>query len=227
MTKRLSGVANRLNASRSATDRTSSASKGPKLLAAQPLAGARPILRADHAADHQKHGEHNIDRLVRRRLNDRRISGDKNDLKQRCADYHIGRNPQKIDHRRHHDESAANAHYRGQKPDERAEPDDRDGGDIELGDFEAQLQRQPVNPVMLARLLEISRRPQSCAGAVCARIRSASDRRPLPKTRHRGWKRQGRAGQAAAGENPRAEVEPIMPPSSSTDPSLKSIALRL
>ena len=57
---------------------------------------------------------------------------------------------QQVDQRRHHDEAAADAHDRRQEADAGAEREHRDDADEQLRGLEPHLQRQPVDPVVLA-----------------------------------------------------------------------------
>ena len=126
----------------------------PELLAAQPLAGLGAVLRAGDAARHQQEGEHDVDRLVGGGMDQRGVGGDEDDLEQRGADDDVGRHFQEIDQRRHHDEAAADAHDRRQEADAGAEAEHRDDADEQLRGPEPHLQRQPVDPVVLAGLLQ-------------------------------------------------------------------------
>ena len=112
---------------------------------------------ADDAADDQQQGQHDIDGIVRRGVQHRGVGRDKDDLEQRSADHDFGRHAQQIDHGRHHDEPAADAHNCGQDADQNADQQGRDDRNIKARDAKLDLERQIVDPVvMLARL--------ACAG---------------------------------------------------------------
>ena len=106
---------------------------------------------------------------VKRRMQHGDDGGDEDDLKDRRADHDIGRHAQQIDHRRHHDEAAADAEKGGEQADHRADHERRDGADIETRARKAQLERQAVNPIVLSGL------PRR--GAACRRARACSARR--------------------------------------------------
>ena len=89
-------------------------------------------------------------------VHERRVGRDEDDLEQRGADDDVGRHLQQIDQRRHHDEAAADAHDRRQEADAGAEAEHRDDADEELRGAEAHLQRQAVDPVVLARAASAS-----------------------------------------------------------------------
>ncbi len=64
----------------------------------------------------------------------------------------IGRDAQEIDHRRHHDEAAADTHDRRQDADAEAKADHRNDAQIDLRFLEAHLQRQAMHPAVMTRL---------------------------------------------------------------------------
>ena len=111
-------------------------------------------LPADDTGDHQHEGQNDIDGIVGRGLDDDGIGGHEDDLEQRGADDDIGRDAQEIDHCRHHDEAAADTHHRCQDADAEAECCDRDDAQIDLGFFEPHLQRQAMDPIVMARPLQ-------------------------------------------------------------------------
>ena len=123
-----------------------------QLLALEASAGRGPELRADDAADDQQHRQHDIDRLVLHGLQQRRHCRHEDDLEQRGADDDAGRHAQQVDHGRHHDEAAADAHDRRHEADEGADHRRRDGADVELRAVKAHLERQAVHPAVLAGL---------------------------------------------------------------------------
>ena len=81
-----------------------------QLLALQALAGNRAELRADDAAGHQDHRQHDIDIVVLGGMQHRGRRGQEDDLEQRGPDHDVGRHAQEVDHGRDHDEAAAHAH---------------------------------------------------------------------------------------------------------------------
>ena len=81
---------------------------------------ARAVFRSVNRAEDQRAGEKRIDRVIDARLHDAHRSGREQQLEHRGADHDLGRHLQEINHHRHHDESAAYAHQRGEHADERA-----------------------------------------------------------------------------------------------------------
>ena len=90
----------------------------------------RAELRADHPADQKQDRQHHIDRIVGGGMQHGGKCGDENDLKQRCAHHNFRRHAEQVNHRRHHDETAADAHDRGQYANCNADNDGWDDGDI-------------------------------------------------------------------------------------------------
>ena len=86
------------------------------LVAADVLPDARAELRPDDAADHQDDRQHRVDRIVGERVEHGRHGHGGDDLDERGADDDVGRNAQEVDERRHHDEAAADAEERAEKP---------------------------------------------------------------------------------------------------------------
>ena len=66
-------------------------------------------------------GKQRIECLIEDRIEDGYGRGDEDDLKQRRADADIGRHAEEVDHRRHHDEPAADAEDRSEEPDDGAD----------------------------------------------------------------------------------------------------------
>ncbi len=58
--------------------------QGAQLFGPKPLADPHAILSTDDAGDHQLKRENDIDRVVQRRLDHRRIGGHEDDLEKRC-----------------------------------------------------------------------------------------------------------------------------------------------
>ena len=114
----------------------------------QPQFGAN--LRADHAADQQGNGQHHIHCLTFDCVHHGGECGDKDDLEQRCSDHHLGWHPQNIDHRRHHDEPATNAHNGRQNPDDQAGGDRGDDADIQARSTKTGFERQFLQARMAA-----------------------------------------------------------------------------
>src|SRR5688572_19605043 len=108
-----------------------------EILAAQELAGARPHLRAHDAADDEEDGEDDVDRVRRRRQEQRRHRRHEHDLELRGADDGQGRHAEQVDHGRHHDKAAADAHDRGEDADDEADGGRRDRADVKLRAAEA------------------------------------------------------------------------------------------
>ena len=67
-----------------------------------------------HAADEQQQRENHVDRLIDRGLQERRIGSDKDDLEEGCANDHLGRHTEKVNHGGDHNETAADAHDGGE-----------------------------------------------------------------------------------------------------------------
>ena len=97
-------------------------------------------------------------------------AADEHDLKQRRADDDARRHAQEIDHRRDHNETTADAHDRRHEADKHADDDRRQYTDVKLRALEAHLERQPVDPGMLAGLARRQcNRPAAARGARCSR----------------------------------------------------------
>ena len=150
MVKRSSGRITELDGEADADREHQQAEQQPQMFAADLLAGAGAELRAGDAADHQDQRQHGVDQMI----GDRMQHGGEHhgDQRQhhRGADHGRGRHPQQIDHQRHQDEAAADAHDRADEADHEADHDDGNHGEIDLGALEAHLQRQAVDPAMAA-----------------------------------------------------------------------------
>ncbi len=154
-----------------------------QLLAAQLLSGAHAELAADDAADHEQEGKHDVERVIERRVQQGDDGGDEDDLKDRRADDDIGRHAQQIDQRRHHDEAAADAEERGEQADQAADHERRDGADIEARARKAHLERQAVDPVVLAWLCAPRRSCRLAARRMALRL-SHSISAPITPRKH-------------------------------------------
>ena len=104
------------------------------------------------AGDQQQGGQDDVDRLVTPGLEDGGHGGDDDDLEQAGADHRPGPHPQHIEHGRHEDEAAADAHDGRQDAREAAEHQGWNGADIETRAGEPHLQRQAVQPQRPAAL---------------------------------------------------------------------------
>ena len=82
------------------------------------------------------------------RVQEGRHRGDEGDLEQRGADHDLGRHADQVDHRRHHQEAAADAHDRDQDAGDDAEAERHQRADVEPRAVEAHLERQAVQPEM-------------------------------------------------------------------------------
>ncbi len=132
------------------TTRTRTRQEDAQLLGAEPHREADPDLRPDDPADEQDEGQHHVDGAALGRVHHCGEAGDEEELEDRGADHDLGRHADQVDHRRHHDEAAADAHDRAEDADHRADHEGRDGADVEVGGAEAHLERQAVRPGVAA-----------------------------------------------------------------------------
>ena len=91
--------------------------------------------------------------------------GDEADLEQRGADHHRGRHADQVDHRRHHDEAAADAENRREQAAERADQQRHEHADVEPGVGEAHLERPAVHPEVLMQAAAARARPRAAEDA--------------------------------------------------------------
>ena len=103
-------------------------------------------MRADDATGDEQHRQHDVHRLRGDRLQAGDGGGDENDLKQRRSDHHRRGHAEQVDHRRHHDEAAADPHDRRQHADQQPDRERQQHADVEPRAPEAHLQRQRVDP---------------------------------------------------------------------------------
>ena len=94
-------------AMRSATSRMIDGQREAQQVGLEPGREHRAILRADHAADEQQAGEHDVDRLGGHGVDHGRHRADRQDHHQAGADDDARRHAEQIDHRRDEDEAAA------------------------------------------------------------------------------------------------------------------------
>jgi hypothetical protein len=93
--------------------------------------------------------------VVLHRLQEGDVGGHEDGLEQRGADDDAGRHAQQVDHGRHHQKGAADAHDCRQHADQEAEAEGQQRADVESGATEAHLQRQAMHPGVL---MELARR---------------------------------------------------------------------
>src|SRR5262245_50713721 len=124
--------------------------QGAQLLGAELLPGSYPELPANDAAGGEDERKHDVEGLRKTGVEDAHQGGDEDDLKDRRADHDVGRHAQEVDHRRHHDEAAAHAEKGGEQADHRADHERGNGADIKTRARKAELERQPMNPIVLS-----------------------------------------------------------------------------
>ena len=122
------------------------------MLAAKLLPSPHTELSANDAPNDQEEGEKDIQGVVERGVEQRDDSRDEDNLEDRSAHNNVGWHAQDVDHGWNHNEAAANAKKRGEKPDEATDNQGRDRADIEPRSWETHLEGQAVNPIVLTRL---------------------------------------------------------------------------
>src|SRR6516162_3655710 len=123
-----------------------------KLIAAQPRSETAADPGAYHTADQQHEGKHGVDRAVGIGLKQGHICRNEDDLQQRGPRYYGGWHAEHVNHRRHHDEAAADAENCAEHADHKTQSDRQERADVKLRPAETRLQRQPVHPIVLMQL---------------------------------------------------------------------------
>ena len=198
MVKRSLGPDHELDREADADRENQKPEQQPQMFAADFLPGAGAELRAGDAADHQDQRQHGVDQMIGDRMQQGGEHHGDQGQHHRGADHGRGRHPQQIDHDRHQDEAAADAHHRADEADHEADDDDGDHRQVDLGALEAHLQRQSVDPAMAARAARGHRDAAPGPQDARAGLPRTSARRRWSAGRRRTARSSDRAGRASA-----------------------------
>ena len=127
----------------------------------------RAELRADDPADQEQYRQNHIHCVIGGGMQHGGKGRHENDLKQRCAHHDFCRHAQQVNHRRNHDETAADAHDGRQSTDGNAYNDGGDDGDIKTLHTEPHFKRKAVHQAPffawlgLGDIFRFAQRPQA------------------------------------------------------------------
>ena len=122
----------------------------PEKVGLQAGGEAGAILRAEHAADQQQRGEHDVDRPGGQGVDHGGRGADREDHDEAGADHHARRHAEDVDHRRDQDEAAADAEQHGQDAGDEAQPERCQRRKVQAARIEAPAEGQGGDQPMVA-----------------------------------------------------------------------------